>query len=111
MSLVYVDVGVGLLLISIGLLVHLGKHHDLIAGYNTMEEQKKKRFDIIKYARLFGVTFYIMGTLLALFALLFAFMNIDKGYMVVVMLVIILGGVIYLNVMGRIIKRKADKQP
>lgn len=111
MSLVYIDVGVGLLLISIGLIVHLGKQYDLIAGYNTMDEEKKSRFDIIKYARLFGVTFYIMGILLVLFALLFAFMNIDKGYMVFVMLVIILGGVIYLNVMGEIIKRKANKQP
>jgi hypothetical protein len=111
MSLVFIDVGVGLLLISIGLIVHLGKQYDLIAGYNTMDEQKKRRFDIIKYARLFGVTFYIMGTLLVLFALLFAFMNIDKGYMVGVMLVVIFGGVIYLNVMGEIIKRNAKKRP
>ena len=107
--MVFIEIFVGILFISLGLIVHFGKQYDLIAGYNTMDEEKKKAFDIGRYARLFGVTFYIMGLLLILFALLFSLLGIGNGYLVGIMLIIILSGVCYLNIVGEIIKQKARR--
>ena len=115
--MIFIEIFVGLFLISMGLIVHLGKQYDLIAGYNTMDaryntmdEQKKQAFDIIRYARLFGITFYSMGIALIVFAIVFSLLSIESGYLMAAMLVLMLIGVGYLNLMGEIIKRKKKQQ-
>jgi len=108
--MIFIEIFVGFFLISIGLIVHLGKQYDLIAGYNTMDEQKKQAFDIIRYARLFGITFYSMGIALIVFAIVFSLLSIESGYLMAAMLVLMLIGVGYLNLMGEIIKRKKKQQ-
>jgi len=108
--MIFIEIFVGFFLISIGLIVHLGKQYDLIAGYNKMDEQKKQAFDIIRYARLFGITFYSMGIALIVFAIVFSLLSIESGYLMAAMLVLMLIGVGYLNLMGEIIKRKKKQQ-
>ena len=71
--MIFIEIFVGFILISIGLIVHLGKQYNLIAGYNTMDEQKQKAFDIVRFARLFGITFYSMGIALIIFGIIFSF--------------------------------------
>ena len=106
--MLFIGISIGVFLIALGLLIHLGKNYDLIAGYNTMNEAEKSAFNIIKFARLFGITFYIMGITLIIFSFVLALFDIDNGYFVGVMLVIIFGGVGYLNLMGQIIKRQVN---
>jgi len=106
MMTLYLELFIGLLLISLGILVHLGKKHDYIAGYNTMDEIEKSAFNIEKYDMHFGITFYLMGIVLILYSLGIELYNINDGYFVFVMLIVIAVGVGYLNLMGQIIKRQ-----
>jgi len=107
--MVLIEIFVGLFLISVGLVVQYGKQYDFIAGYNSLEEHKKKAFDIIRYARLFGITFYIMGSALIFFTIIFSLLGIGSGYLVGIMLIVIPTGVVYLNLIGEIIKQKRKR--
>lgn len=107
---IFIGIFIGLLLISLGLLIHRGKKYDLIAGYNTMDERKKSVFNIEKYARLFGITFYLIGILLIIYSLVIELFDIDNGYFVLVMLAIISVGVGYLNLMGQILKKQSKNK-
>lgn len=59
------------------------------------------------YARHFGIVFYIMGTVLVLYSMSIEFFDLANDYFIYVMLVVILLGVGYLNMMGRIIKKQS----
>lgn len=98
---------VGILLIFLGLLVHKYKQHDLISGYNTMPEEKKSRFDIDKYARVFGIVFYMMGSLIVLGIPMFYALRLELSYYALYFFVIVVGGVSYLNVVGWTFRRKS----
>ena len=107
MMFLLIGLFIGLLLITFGLIVHLGKKYDLIAGYNTMDEPEKSAFNIKMYARHFGIVFYIMGTVLVLYSMVIELFDLTKDYFVYIMLVVILPGVGYLQVMGWIIKKQS----
>ena len=52
---------VAILFIIIGAAVKYGKAYYLIAGYNTMPKESKKKYDIEGIANVFGITFFAMG--------------------------------------------------
>ena len=72
-----------------------------------MDEPEKSAFNIKMYARHFGIVFYIMGTVLVLYSMSIEFFDLANDYFIYVMLVVILLGVGYLNMMGRIIKKQS----
>ncbi|XMB85380.1 DUF3784 domain-containing protein [Mycoplasmatota bacterium WC44] len=51
----------GSFLIFIGLLIHVFKMDDLIAGYNTMSKEQKENVDIRKVSKVMGICFYFNG--------------------------------------------------
>lgn len=53
------------LLLALGLLVHVGKMHFLISGYNTMPKVKREKVDVRKVARLIGLWAYANAAVLA----------------------------------------------
>jgi len=98
---------VGVLLIFIGLVVHKYKLYNLIAGYNTMSDEEKSQFDIKRYARVFGIVFYVMGIGIIVCGLVFYTFHLDQNYLVLPFVVVVLGGVVYLNVFGQTMKRRS----
>ncbi|MGB0896256.1 MAG: DUF3784 domain-containing protein [Flavobacteriaceae bacterium] len=54
------------LFILIGILIKNFKFYNLIAGYNTMEPEKKALYDIDKIATLFRNVFFAMAILIAI---------------------------------------------
>ena len=103
--MLFIGIFIGFFLIGLGLLIHLGKKYGLIAGYNTMKESEKSVFNIKKFARLFGFTFYIMGLSIIISSFAQSWFSIDDGYFVVFLLFVVFGGVGYLNLMGQLIKK------
>jgi phosphoglycerol transferase MdoB-like AlkP superfamily enzyme len=101
---------VGALIFSLGLIVYKYKQYDLISGYNTMSEEKKARFDIKRYARIFGIVFYTMGIAIITITLVFYFFRLDQTYFIWYILAIILSGIFFLNVKGWKYKRKSNRQ-
>lgn len=59
-----------IIMLVIGFLVHVKKMDMLIAGYNTMPKEKKKKVDTKALGKLLGFYGYISGGLFLLLALL-----------------------------------------
>ncbi|MBL7472242.1 DUF3784 domain-containing protein [Robertkochia sediminum] len=57
---------VALLYIVLGVLVKYGKFYNLIAGYNTMPETQKKRYDIDGIASVFRNAMFGMALIIVL---------------------------------------------
>ncbi|MFA5451061.1 MAG: DUF3784 domain-containing protein [Dehalococcoidales bacterium] len=57
----WIFVVIGLILIGIGLSVHVFKWYFLIAGYNTMPEEKRKKVNTEGLGRLLGIYCYVNG--------------------------------------------------
>lgn len=72
-----------------------------------MSEEKKARFDIKRYARIFGVVFSTIGIAIIVLTLVFYFFRLDQTYFIWYIMTIILGGVFYLNIKGWKYKRKS----
>lgn len=51
----------GLFFIALGALIHFGKFHNLIAGYNTMSASDKKKVDIEGIGKLFWYVMLAIG--------------------------------------------------
>lgn len=69
--MLYVILGMGALFFSLGFIVTENNAQYLLAGYNTMSEDERKKFDLPAYIRFFkkfhiyfGLIFIIIGTLL-----------------------------------------------
>lgn len=105
--MVFINIIIGLFLIAMGFTIHLGKRYDLIAGYNSMDDKEKESFDIDKFAKHFGITFYIMGLGVVISALVFELLNINGSYWIAVLSVLVLGGALYLVILGEIMKRSS----
>ena len=97
----------GLILIGLGYIVHKLKQYDLIAGYNTMPDDKKENFDITRYARHFGIVFYLMGIVTILLSVIEYLLSFDGWYFGLSFMGIILGGTIYLIVLGYFLKNQS----
>ncbi|GAB2493011.1 hypothetical protein GCM10008929_16900 [Alkalibacterium psychrotolerans] len=78
----------GLIMLVIGFLVHVKKMDMLIAGYNTMPKEKKKKVDTKALGKLLGFYGYISGAFFLILALLeFLGMNINPTPVTVIFLV------------------------
>ncbi|WP_224485072.1 DUF3784 domain-containing protein [Robertkochia aurantiaca] len=49
--------------ILLGILVRYAKMYNLIAGYNSMDEEEKARYDIEAIAHIFGNVMFYMATI------------------------------------------------
>jgi Ca2+/Na+ antiporter len=104
--LVSVVVFSGIIVMGLGIYIQKAKAYHLIAGYNTLSDKEKEKFDIKKYALTFRNCFLVMGVLmLAAFPVL-RFMHLDK-YLSVVAISIIILGVLYLNYVGKVYRKKS----
>ena len=104
--LVSVVVFSGIIVMGLGIYIQKAKAYHLIAGYNTLSDKEKEKFDIKKYALTFRNCFLVMGALmLAAFPVL-RFMHLDK-YLSVVAISIIILGVLYLNYLGKVYRKKS----
>lgn len=72
--MIYVIIGLGLLFMAIGFMVTEKNAKYLLAGYNTMKEEDRKKVDIKGYLQYFkkfhiylGVSFTVLGVILAYF--------------------------------------------
>lgn len=72
-SHMWIFIIIGLIFIGIGLAVHVFKMHFLIAGYNTMSEEKKAKVDVEGLGRLMGLYSYVNGAVLIIVGILFGF--------------------------------------
>jgi len=69
--------GIGLLFIAIGFVVTEDNAQYLLAGYNTMSHEDKKKVDISKYLKYFREFHIFLGITFLIFSLIFTYL-IDK---------------------------------
>lgn len=55
---------VAIVFMILGILIKDGKKYNLIAGYNSLSKEEKKKFDIEKIASLFRVVMFGMAAIL-----------------------------------------------
>lgn len=98
----------GLLIMGLGIYIQKAKAYNLIAGYNTLSNEEKEKFDIEKYALTFRNCFLIMGILMILSYPILLFLSLDK-YLSIIAISIIIIGVLYLNYMGQVYRKKGKQ--
>lgn len=97
-----VYLSVGFLLIVSGFLVR--KYPGLIAGYNTMSEYEKSRFDIDGFSRLLKVGLIAIGILLIVIHPLLNFVGMAE-YSILFFLAFVLIGTLVMIIAGQAFKR------
>jgi len=98
----------GLFISGFGIYIQQAKAYNLIAGYNTLSKKEKEKFDIEKYALTFRNSFLIMGILMILSYPILHLLNLDK-YLSIIAISIIILGVLYLNYMGQVYRKKGKQ--
>jgi hypothetical protein len=98
----------GLLIMGLGIYIQKAKAYNLIAGYNTLSNEEKEKFNIEKYALIFRNSFLVMGILLILSYPILLYINLDK-YLSIVAISIIIIGVLYLNYIGQVFRKKGKQ--
>ncbi len=89
---------IGLLLIGCGFLVKYAP--DVIAGYNTMPEDKKKNVDVEGLSTFLRNGLVLIGTLIIAGFYLFRWLSLD-AINENIMLIVVLGGVLFLVIYAR----------
>ena len=95
----------GVILIVVGLLVKLNPN--LLAGYNTMLEEKKKEIDIEKVSTIARNVLVLMGAAVIDASIIMYFFKVSKKIQVnIISLIIVLGVVILIIWSNRVPKLK-----
>ena len=89
----------GLFLIGLGYAVKA--YPDLIAGYNTMSESKKIRFDIDGFSTKMKKNLVIQGRAIIVLSVLFTLFRVDKMFSLHLMTVVMVVGCVFLFVGNR----------
>ena len=95
----------GIIVMGFGIYIHRAKAYQLIAGYNALSEKEKEKFDIKQYALIFRNTFVSMGILMIASYPVLRFLQLEK-YTSLVAISIIIIGVLYLNYLGQVYRKK-----
>ncbi len=91
--MLFVDTLIGLIFIICGLLVK--KYPNLIAGYNSMTIEEKKKIDIKKLSTFLHNGLIITGALAIIVAILMFFLDIKQLYRLLAGIIIIVVGLLY----------------
>ena len=95
----------GLILIVVGLLVK--NHPNLLAGYNTMSEEKKKEIDIEKVSTIARNVLVLTGAAVIDTSIIMYFFEVSKKIQVnIISVTIVLGVVVLIIWANRILKLK-----
>ena len=97
--MIVVNLIMGLFLIGGGFSVK--SDPDLIAGYNTMPEEKKKNVDIVGLSSFMKKSFIIMGIMLILLSLFIKVFHLTDIFIFWAMMFIMLGGVMFLLIKAK----------
>jgi len=73
-----INVITSIFLIIIGVIIKNGKMYNLIAGYNTMPQEKKKNFDITGFASLMRNCFVLMGMIIIVGHYILSYLELIK---------------------------------
>ena len=73
-----INVITGIFFIAIGVIIKYGKMHNLIAGYNTMSEEKKKRFNITGFTSLLRNCLVLMGIIIISGHYILSYLELDQ---------------------------------
>lgn len=88
----------GIILIISGILVK--KYPNLIAGYNTLSAEEKKKIDIKRLSNFMHNSLIIIGALSIIVAIILYAIGIKQSYRFIVITSIIIIGLIYMLVQG-----------
>lgn len=98
---------VSVIFIVLGILIKYGKMYFLIAGYNTMTQEEKAKYDIEGIATVFRNAMFGMAALLVMAH--FTAKQLAQPYIeIVTMFVVIIIGVAYLLIASNSSKYKVD---
>lgn len=99
----------GLECLILGIIIRFFKVSGLIAGYNTMPKSEKGKVDQEKLTRYVGNMLFISATILLLAGLLNLLGIVSNGVVIlswILTVIVIIGGVIYINTGDRVEKEK-----
>lgn len=88
-----VEILIGFIFIICGLLVK--KYPNLIAGYNSMSVEEKKKIDIKKFSTFLHNGLIVIGALLTIASVVFYFIEITLLFRLLVGVIIIFFGLLY----------------
>ena len=93
------------LFILFGILLSLGKCSFLIAGFNTMSQEEKSKYDVLSLCKFMGKVMFIIAFCMALFILSHVLqLKLIFNISLILFWILILFTIIYLNTGNRFIK-------
>lgn len=99
------SIAISVLFILLGIAIKYGKMYNLIAGYNTMSEADKEKYDIEGIAKVFKNVMFGMSFLLIVGYIISRWLNQPKTEIFIAIPIIVLG-LIYLIVVSNSSKYK-----
>jgi Domain of unknown function (DUF3784) len=94
----------GLFTLFVGLIIRIFKMSYLIAGYNTLSKEEKKKYNEEKVIKFFSNLIMIVSAFLIIGGLLSVFFDVLQGTIFIgswlCFTVCIIGGIIYFNIRG-----------
>ena len=100
MTVLIISIVMGLFFIGCGYLVKA--YPDLIAGYNTMPEAKKKKFDIEGFSTMMKKNLIVQGITIIALAVLFKLFRVEEEmFSIIVLKSVVFVGMVILIVKGQ----------
>lgn len=94
----------GIILIICGFLVK--EYPNLIAGYNTLSEEKKKNIDIDGLSGMMRQALVIIGTLIIITGCVLYFLKIKEHYGVLILGSVVVIGIFIMTIIGQKFSKK-----
>ncbi|ULG72260.1 DUF3784 domain-containing protein [Macrococcus brunensis] len=86
-------IGIAILFFITGLFMLMGKGSFLVAGYNTMSEERQKQYNMKRITQAVGV----IAILTSIFILVTEYMHVTSGWVTALFVIVVLGNVIFIN--------------
>lgn len=106
--MIYVIIGTGLFFVFIGLILTESNARYLLAGYNTMSEEERSKFDIRSYLVLFRKFHLFLGISFIVFSLLIFYKSTEM-YLVLFMAGYPVLLYVYLLIKGNSFKKRGGQ--
>ena len=101
MGMISTNLICGILCLILGLIIQTGKANFLIAGYNTMSEAEQAKWDARAMSKFIGWVVLIVPSVILLIACIPIWLNffpvVAMAISWIIFIVILVGGVIYMN--------------
>ena len=105
MEMIIANLGAGVVLLILGLIIQTGKATFLIAGYNTASKEEQAKWNAVAISKFIGWVILVVPSAILLLACVPIAFDIFSSVILILswimFVVIMIGGVIYMNISPR----------